>query len=138
MGCHMPITLPTFNLLCDIYTGPWLTKAFRLQSPCNLAWGRRVNTPSITGSFVPGGNVNVLMDLLLPPLTDIRCCQQANPPVLDVVEVPTGSGRWYGVAAVDDSGKGFANEHRIAVLTPIYDALDSVKFAGASWPTPMP
>ncbi len=134
----MSISLPTFNLSCNVYTGPWLTKVFRFASDCNLAWGRRVNTPSIEGSFIPGGNVTVLMNLLLPAGTDVRCCMQANPPVLDIVEVPAGSGRWYGVAAVDDSGKGFSNEHRIAVLTPIFPALDSIQFAGSQWPTPMP
>jgi len=134
----MAISLPNFILDCDIYTGPWATKVFRLSSPCNLAFGRRINGPSISGDFIPGGNVVILMDLLLPPLTDVRCCMQSTPPVLDIVEVPAGSGRWYGVAAVDDSGKGFPNEHRIAVITPVFDGLTSGDFSGLFWPTPMP
>lgn len=134
----MAFTVPDFNLPCNIYTGPWLTKVLRLSPMCNLAWGRRVNNTNLTGSFVPGGNVTILMTLLLPAGTDVRCAMQANPPVLDIIEVPAGSSRWYGVAAVDDIGKGFSNEHRGAVLTPIFPALDPVVFAGSQWPTPMP
>ncbi len=134
----MPISVPTFNLAVDIYTGPWPTKVLRVSTVGNLAYGRRINAPTLQGNFVPGGNVTVLMILLLPPLTDVRCAMQATPPVLDLVDVPAGSGRWYGVAAVDDSGKGFPNEHRIAVLTPVWDGLPGGGFAGLFWPTPMP
>jgi hypothetical protein len=55
------------------------------------------------------------MSLLLPPLSDVRGPQDSSG-FTDVVEVPAGSGRYYGVAAVDDIGKGYSNEHRTASL----------------------
>jgi hypothetical protein len=134
----MAFELPVFNLNVDVYDGPWLTKVFRLSVMGNLAFGRRENPNNISGAVVPGGNVVFLMTLLLPALTDIRVAMQSTPPPMDVLEVPSGSGRWYGVLAVEDIGKGFANEHRCASIAPIYDSLDPVKFAGLFWPTPMP
>jgi len=134
----MPFVVPDFNLDCDFYTGPWLTKIFRFRVKGNLAWGRRVQNPQLTGSFIPGGNVSVTMTLLLPAGTDVRDASQSGSPELEIVEVPATSGRWYGVATVDDVGKGFANEHRAAVLTKIFQQLDPVQFAGLLWPTPMP
>lgn len=57
----------------------------------------------------------ICMCLLLPPITDIRGMQDVSG-FVDVVEVPQGTGRWYGVAVVDDVGKGYPNEHRTALL----------------------
>lgn len=54
------------------------------------------------------------MYLLLPALTDVRCAVCGAPP--DVIEVPAGSGRCYFVSFVDDISKGFASEHRLALL----------------------
>jgi hypothetical protein len=68
------------------------------------------------------------MWLLLPALTDIRATYTNGS--FDVVDCPAGSGRIYAVVFVDDSGKGFANEHRVACLSQ-YNA------AGL-WPTPIP
>jgi hypothetical protein len=60
-----------------------------------------------------GGGVGG-MTLMVPALTDIRGPQDTVS--FDMVECPLGSGRWYRVCAVDDIGKGFANEHRAALL----------------------
>jgi hypothetical protein len=46
------------------------------------------------------------------------------------VEVPAGSGRYYEVVQVDDAGKGFPNEHRIAGLIATVDL--------GMWPVPYP
>jgi hypothetical protein len=63
------------------------------------------------------------MQLLLPALTDIRYSSllPSGAWVGDCVEAPAGSGRYYAVWAVDDAGKGFANEHRVAILYPLTD-----------------
>lgn len=115
----MAYRLPDFPISCGIYTpdtpntpavpssGP------RVVSVCNLAWGRRVNTPSTGGTSTPG-ILTTSMTILLPALTDIRGPQDSVS--FDMVEVPAGSGRWYQVTGVDDIGKGFANEHRAAHL----------------------
>jgi hypothetical protein len=132
----MAFTLPSFNLSVDIYTGPWLTKVLRVTSDANLAFGRRsqVQYPSLGDPGAAPASVYEI--LLLPAITDIRSYFLTGQ--TDVVEVPSGSGRWYGVEWVDDVGKGFDNEHRAAGLLQISHFLDPVKYAGLSWPVPMP
>jgi hypothetical protein len=89
----------------------------------NLTMGRRVTTQWVNafGLGVPA----IDMFLLLPPLTDVRGWNHPGGP--DTIEAPGGSGRFYLVALVDDSGKGFSNEHRVAVL-----------IQSNSWPFPTP
>lgn len=131
----MSFSVPTFNLTCDIYTGPWVGKVLRhLSVPCNLAWGRRSQN-----NFAPGlGSVELggVSSLLLPAGTDIRDASCASG--WDVVEVPEASGRFYAISAVDDVGKGFVNEYRIATMAKACQAFDAVLFPGVSWPTPIP
>lgn len=134
-GIVMAFTLPTFVIPVQICDGPWLTRTTRtLGILGNLAIGRRVQQSS---NIDPFENLSFVQPtLLLPAGTDIRdqCCNGTE----DVVEVPAGSGRWYQVIGVDDSGKGFPNEHRIAVLQKIYETVDPVAFPGLFWPTPIP
>lgn len=128
----MAFRLPTFNLRCNISVSPLGTSPgvptppYRITDQlCQLTYGSRVNVVS-TGGTTDRGVLVQCMNLLLPPLVDIRALQ--NGPNLDMVEVPSGSGRWYSVVFVDDIGKGFSNEHRTASL---------YAFNG-SWPTPSP
>lgn len=132
----MAFTLPAFNLTVDIYSGPWLTRSLRVSVMGNFASGRRGRVlPEFdqvaTNAFNGPGY------LLIPAGTDIRDlnCNQADN---DIVEIPSGSGRWYGVAFVDDIGKGFSNEHRLAVVLKISQHIDAVKYAGLFWPSPIP
>jgi len=128
-------SLPDFNLLCDVYSGPFVTKVLRLADvPCNLALGRRVQQQTQDYGAGLFGGANPC--LLLPPLTDVRDASQGIPDQ-DLVEVPKGSGRWYGVNVVDDVAKGFSNEYRIAALYKAFGALDPAKFGTLLWPTPM-
>jgi len=119
----MAFTVPTFNLLCNIWTaGMGPPAAPRLANvACNLAWGRRVQTLTVGSGFVP-------MVLLLPAGTDVRFSRNATGP--DTIECPAGTGRYYTVLAVDDLGKGFPNEHRGA-------AIEAITTFGL-WPTPIP
>lgn len=130
----MAFTLPAFNLQVNIYTGPWLTKLLRSSPMGNLAAGRRV-LPDPGFYYTDPGQYSPAMTLLLPALTDVR--DASNSTEGDIVEVPAGTGRWYTVIGVDDIGKGFANEHRFAMLAKIYDAL-GLAYLGSSWPVPMP
>jgi hypothetical protein len=118
----MAYTLPDFNLNCSIYrAGNDPPNPADVSSPCNLALGRR--------QLIGVVSVNQMApQLLLPPLTDIRDARHGQPNA-DHVEVPTGSNRWYNVVSVEDAGKGFPNEHRVAMILP-------TKLA--SWPLPMP
>lgn len=116
----MAYRLPTFNLLCNIATGPATptsvppTPPYRIAGQtCQLTYGRRVQVIA-TGGTTSVGVLVQSMNLLLPPLTDVRGLQDTVGP--DFVEVPAGSGRWYCVSGVDDIGKGFSNEHRTASL----------------------
>lgn len=114
-------TLPDFNLICNLYTNATgIHVAARLSPPCNLAYSRRVQVGT---SFS-----RAQMSLLVPAGTDIRGPQSASNS--DWVEVPAGSGRIYGVQNVDDAGKGFLNEHRVALIEW------STVFG--PWPTPIP
>lgn len=132
----MAFTVPQMPLVCNIYAGPWLTKALRSSPDCNLAWGRRVQLSGHNAGDFDSLPVSLSQVLLLPALTDIRDGVQTLHP--DIVECPAGSGRWYQVLAVDDIGKGFPNEHRGAVLTAISSFVDAVGFAGCLWPLPVP
>lgn len=114
----MAFILPTFNLTCNISQPPVdMTPSipagpYRLTGQiCQLTYGRRVNVASTGGTDFAGIPLQS-MNLLLPPLVDVRGPQDVTS--FDMVEVPAGSGRWYWVFFVDDIGKGFANEHRTA------------------------
>jgi hypothetical protein len=108
----MAYVLPTFNLSVSIWTNATYPGPARLVTVGNLAWGRRVNVASMSTIGAEQG-----LTLLLPKLTDVRSSNMPSGP--DLVECPTGSGRFYEVAFVDDIGKGFSNEHRAAVLAQL-------------------
>lgn len=131
----MSFSLPTFNLSVDIYTGPWIGKVFRLNVLGNLAFSRRIQVGESPSGDPLAEPAHIAPLLLLPPLTDVRCGFQ----VLhgDVLEVPHGSGRWYGCRAIEDIGKGFPNEHRCALLGPISQFVNGSAYPGLFWPVPM-
>lgn len=120
----MAFSTPTFNLMCNVWrNGNLTTNPPDVTSSCNLAMGRR-------GKLYGDGGTGLLsretaMYLLLPALTDVRSMQENN--AADTVECPAGTGRFYAVVSVDDSGKGFSNEHRVAILAAI-----------PPWPMPIP
>lgn len=132
----MVFTVPSFPLPVDVYSGPWISRSLRLSTEGNLAPGRRVYTlpaGNDPGSFI----ATIAMYLLVPAFTDVRdmSCGGVHP---DVIECPAGSGRWYGVMVVDDAGKGFANEHRVVIMTKIFQTLNGTDYNGLVWPSPIP
>jgi hypothetical protein len=137
----MAFTLPDFNLTCEIFAGPYDTRALRISGQvCNLAMGKRTtwgyHDPTVVGYGIATAT------LLLPPLVDIRENAQLSGPfgtgVYDIVEVPSGSGRWYTVNSVDDIGKGFPNEHRWAGLAKLSSNSGLANTTNLYWPIPMP
>jgi len=115
----MPFTIPVFNLTVNIYRNatwpPPVTPD--IVTVGNLAYGRTrpdYFTWSRSASDTILESVG-LMRLMLPAGTDIRF--YLNSTDFDRVEVPAGSGRYYAVRHVDDVGKGFANEFRIAIVS---------------------
>jgi hypothetical protein len=131
----MAFSVPVFPLVCDVYRGPWVSRALAFSTPANLAFGRRVGfaETELIPQLQPLVNI---YQLLLPAVTDVRDFSNAITP--DVVEVPAGSGRWYGVGSVDDVGKGFSNEYRLVIITKIYEQLDPAAYPGLFWPVPIP
>jgi hypothetical protein len=128
-------TLPQFPLTCEIFSGPYLARVSRATSVCNLALGRRgVVLPDFefgTTQIATGPTY-----VLFPPGTDVRD-MNCNIPAQDLLELPQGSGRWYSVSLVDDVGKGFANEHRYAIVNKVSQRVNATDFAGLFWPIPI-
>lgn len=121
----MPFTVPNFNLSYSVWHDPNTPPAAPDSSGmANLAYGRRV---AWLGGAEQAGP-QVIMSLLLPPGEDVR--SEINATNADVIEVPAGTGRFYRILFVDDVGKGFPNEHRVAGL------LQTGLFG--PWPTPIP
>lgn len=131
----MSFTLPTFNLTCNIFTGGGGTHVFRLAVACNLAIGRRT-IQLLTPQSAGGAGAFPTTQLLLPAGTDVR--DESCGGTSDLVEVPAGSGRFYGVLGVDDAGKGFTNEHRVALLGKAWNFPGNGWGLVAPWPTPIP
>lgn len=120
-------SLPNFNLSVNIWrsaSNP-ITDPPDVTAMGNLAASRRfriftVGLPALTAKY------GQTAYLLLPKGTDVRS-DSVTGGGDDTVEVPAGSGRYYIVVCVDDSGKGFANENRQATL-----------MAKGPWPVPIP
>jgi hypothetical protein len=131
----MSYVLPNFNLFVNVWRvlGAGGTYAAPdAQFNCNLSPGKRV----MMGIVPVGPNEGVMcMELLLPSGVDVR--SRWNNIERDLVEVPAGSERFYEVIQVDDIGKGFANEHRIAWI--FYLNLGAQNFAPPILaPVPLP
>ncbi len=136
-GCQLAFTVPVFPLSCAIFTAPWAASHLhRLVSPCNLAPGRRVYLLPV-GEDAQDFIATVATILLLPAGTDVRdwSCGAPGP---DSIECPAGSGRWYCVQSVDDAGKGFDNEHRVVLMSKIFEVLNGTNYPGLNWPIPIP
>jgi len=133
----MSLLPPTFNITCEIWSGPFVGKDLRITlQPCNLAIGRRVVQQYQDDAVAQVAVASLQMTLLLPAGTDLRDAWQGWPN--DVIECPSGSGRWYGLVAWDDVGKGFPNEYRLAIITKIGNAVDGTLYPGLFWPSPDP
>lgn len=131
----MSFAVPAFPLVCGIWTGPYLSMVFRDSKECNLAMGRR----AYQNYLVAQGPTQVFgasPSLLLPAGTDVRDASTASGD--DMIEVPIDSGRWYQVTCVEDVGKGFDNEYRVATLAKASELINSELFPGLFWPTPIP
>lgn len=120
----MAFRLPTFNLAVSIWhEGSNTDDPPDVECMGNLAYGKRVNTITDGGTGFYHQSQGVY--LLVPAGTDVR--DNIRSAAQDVVEVPASSGRFYRVLYVEDAGKGFPNEHRVATLFP-----------DGGWPTPYP
>lgn len=131
----MAFTLPNFNLLCNVHTVSGGVNTFRLAVMGNLAMGRRTALDRLAGEQT-GGFFGLVPTLLLPSGTDVRDASCGGE--MDILEVPAGSGRWYLASAVDDIGKGFANEHRAVSLLKTWGFAGNGSGLTLPWPTLIP
>lgn len=135
----MAFTIPQFNLVADLYKMfagyDFTAKAFRVATPCQLrAYGSHPKLVSFGLTLYT--ELRSEWCLLCPAGTDVRDSSCTG--LADVVEVPSGSGRWYAVAYVDDVAKGFANEYRVAMVVKVgpddFPTANNFPY----WPTPIP
>jgi hypothetical protein len=108
----MAFTVPVFNLTANIWTFGTHPAPPRVVTVCNLAMRRQVAAVYQGQSFPT--DVAASMYLLMPPRTDVRGGYSSTGQ--DLVEVPAGTGRFYAVLWVDDVGRGFPNEYRLALI----------------------
>lgn len=148
----MGYRLPTFNLA----VGAWrFGNDVQLNPPDvvtagNLVGGHHGLVPPVIVALNTVANMKIeakatiyFSTLLLPKGADVR--PYMNGPAAnwgDCVEVPAGSGRFYAVMHVDDIGRGFPNEHRFALVTPLYGYLTAAAVLSGwnapAWPVPIP
>jgi hypothetical protein len=149
----MAFVAPTFNLVCNWFDagnfyGSWAAGTGSIPPPDQVfdcALRAELHGYNVYGIDVPVSVAN----LLLPAGTDVF------PPIVgsseywnwaDLVEVPAGSGRFYFITAVEDVGKGYMNEYRMARLVPTwviqgnwYSFLSATHWPYAPpWPRPIP
>jgi hypothetical protein len=131
----MPVA-PTLNLFCNIWKQWNLGGPAPLVAPtyanvlCNLQYGRKEHVP-----VQPVANYPVQY-LLVGKGTDLQDSDVNFPAILDLVECPAGSKRWYVVEYVEDQAKGFPTETRVAILIKAY-----IPYPGQptyKWPVPYP
>jgi len=113
--CPTFFKVPTFNLEVGIWhSGTILTDPPDIQTVGALVFPTK-DMAHAQGMPSPGGGVpSAPMYLLLEAGTNIHHNYSAGQN--DFGEVPLGSGRFYVVGFVDDIAKGYANEHRCAVI----------------------
>lgn len=124
----MSFTVPTFNITVNLWRS---TSDPDVDPPdvittANLAWGRRVGATTAVWTIDTTWLPNAMV-LLMPSHTDVRSDEKSGAGKSDTAEAPAGTGRMYRVTFVDDIGRGFANEHRAAVI-----------IAMPPWPEPYP
>lgn len=118
----MAFVVPQMPILIDIWDwdadpnmdAPRIADVAANLVPGFRQWG--VSRPDVDD---PEDQFLVARSLLLPYRTDIRGpeCFGGDPGKGDRLRVPKDTLRFYRVLAVDDYGRGFANEHRVAIIT---------------------
>lgn len=113
MGCcsSYPPKIPTFNLVCRVWYGfvpiPPIGAPNLDNVPCQL----------LAGEFVFGVYTPMDMFLKVPAGTNIHYSRTGAFVGADTVECPKGSGHYYRLTYVNDVARGFANQHRFAIMT---------------------
>lgn len=126
---------PAFPLTASVWHNGGVGGAYAtpdLVLTVNLSPGRRVLVAQALVSSP--GQTPWFVELLAPMRSDIRAAWNGG--VSDLVEVPAGTGRFYVVYAVDDVGRGFLNEYRLALVN--YQPSGTAVFGAGLHPAPVP
>jgi hypothetical protein len=120
--CHPAHKPPAFPLAVNIWRG---VHSY-LAAPDVVTVGQ-LHVPTSNVVYPGSGGIQEVITirlLYLPKGTDIRYAFGVAPllAVADTVEVPAGSQRYYRTSDVEDVGKGFPNEFRVAVIFPVEPA----------------
>jgi hypothetical protein len=144
MGFPTPTFAVAVNLWrgATIHTGPWPLPAPDETFNANLSYAKGRAQLAQYVIVSPGRIVPIIAtELLCPKLTDIRGHVAAAFDG-DLVEVPAGTNRLYAVLFVEDVGKTFANEYRLALILQLTSAV--IGYTGYTlggnylWPQPTP
>ena len=139
----MSFRVPAMPLAVNIWrVGNNVANPPDVVTVCNLSPGKRTMTAFAS---LEGGNFSqptLLMQALLPKGTDVR--PAAGTPGSDqgdILEIPAATGRFYTAVGVDDVGRGFSNEYRLAEIAPM-DNIWRTAFGNPNacppWPMPIP
>lgn len=131
----MAYKIPDFVVPVDVYTVAAGAHTLRFSTMGNMMVGRTVKFPIGAGEENTGITA-LSVQLALPALTDVRDASCGGDS--DIVDCPAGSGRFYIVLGVEDVGKTFPNEFRVASLAKIWNFVGNGAGLTAPWPTPIP
>jgi hypothetical protein len=142
----MAFNTPTFNLTVNLWSATLVTNPPTMSFLACLSPGRRTMllAPSTLTNpvYVQVPTWGPTSELMCPKGTDIRGAQNSG--MTNVVECPAGSARYYLVLFVEDVGKGFPNEYRLALLkqcdfgTVALTDFQAVFGTVPPWPVPTP
>lgn len=105
----MPFAAPNFPLAVNI----WRSAAgFPPVGAPSVVTTAVLFSPHVGNLFAFSGKTSSALLVGFPKLTDVR--GNAGNGLPDSIELPAGTGRFYQVIMVEDSGKGYLNEYRYA------------------------
>ena len=139
-GAPMAFMPPTLNTTCNVWRrSTWLaTWPLSIATPdlallpCQL---RGLEKPPVISGLSYGPVP--LEALIVAKGTDLRAPFRASNEVSldpDIVEVPSGSSRWYFGLDVVDVAKGFTNEYRLQYLVSTVVSEGTIYSGRVGWP----
>jgi hypothetical protein len=146
----MAFIVPTFNLAGNYWRrSTWGVHLPGVIPPPDIALfpcQLRINATPFVGTVISSLFMR-LDQLLVPKLTDFRFAARTSADFIletDILEVPSGSSRFYYLATINDVAKGFPNEYREALIigSNTYDNAWADGLLGGQvtprWPIPYP
>lgn len=134
-GCQL-YRVPDFNLTCKIFTVGASSNSLRMEVECALVMGPARRRDGSNWNQADTSGAGFLPTLCLPAGTDVRDSSCGGK--MDLVEVPSDSGRFYLATMVDDVAKGWPNEYRLVSIQKTWGFAGNGSNLTDPWPTPIP